>query len=377
MTRPEDIATTGDSSVTAPLIPLDRLGDARSILAIRLDTIGDVVMTAPALASLSAYGARVTLLTSSVAAPVAPLLTGVHDVVALDVPWMKPAETTRPRPSEHRAALERLRVRNFDAAVVFTVSTQDPLCASYLAYQCDVPRIAAHSGSPKLYGLATDPVPETDTWPPARHEVDRQLDLVRHLGFTADGGPGIALAGVSARVARLVRSLRGVPWCLVHPGASAQSRRYPERLWAEVIDRLAEHGVVSVLAGSKADRERVRAIARGCRSAPVRVDGRLDLPELAALISAAPVAATCNSAASHLAAALGTRVVTLYAGTNPQHGPYSRDAVVLRAETPCTWCLSSVCRLGEPRCLTGITPDRVANAVMLSFAGVRTASAAV
>lgn len=334
------------------------------VLAIRLDTIGDVIMTTPALGAMVDAGAEVTLLTSTYAAPLAPMLGYLDGVVTLDVPWMKPAERHLVPASAHLRVLDGLRARRFDAAVVFTVSTQNPACAAYLAYLCGVPRVVSHVGG-KLYGLVTEPVEDSDAIVEPRHEVVRQLDLAAAAGFPTNR---TALRLDIPPPARAVRSVLervgGGPWCLIHPGATAPSRRYPEAQWAEVCDLLGEAGVPAVLAGGRQDRHRCAEIAALSRANPMRVDGRLTLPEFAALMKAAPVAVTCNSAASHIAAAAVTPVVTLYAGTNSQHAPWSPVATVLRHETPCAWCFSSVCPHGTPVCTASIGPETVARAAL-------------
>ena len=95
---------------------------------------------------------------------------------------------------------------------------------------------------------------------------------------------------------------------------------------------------------------------------PLLLPGLLSLGELAALIAAAGVLIANNSGPVHLAAALGTPVVALYALTNPQHTPWRVPSRVLSQEVPCRDCLQSVCPEGHQRCLTGVAPERVAAA---------------
>ena len=343
-------------------------GGHERVLAIRLDTIGDVIMTTPALGAMAEASAEVTLLTSSFSRSLAPMLPYLRDVIPLDVPWMKPAEKHLDPSGSHLATLDRLREREFDLAVVFTVSTQDPSCAAYLAYLCGIPKIAAHVRG-KLYGLVTHPVFDTDEWPPTRHEVRRQIDLVSALGYTTeDTRLRLELPTPTRRAQAIADQLGSQPWCLMHPGATAPSRRYPNRLWARVADLLEQRGIRVVLAGGKHDRARCADLAHRCSVPPVRVDARLALPELATVMAAAPVAVTCNSAAAHLASAFDTPLVTLYAGTNPQHTPWTERATVLRRDTECTWCLSSTCCHHAPICIASLEPEVVADAVTAQLA---------
>ncbi|HKT33550.1 MAG TPA: glycosyltransferase family 9 protein, partial [Nitrospira sp.] len=84
--------------------------------------------------------------------------------------------------------------------------------------------------------------------------------------------------------------------------------------------------------------------------------------ELAALIARAPLLISNNTSAVHLASAVSTPVVDLYALTNPQHTPWRVPCKVLFEDVPCRFCYKSVCPEGHHRCLRGISPEAVVRA---------------
>ena len=90
--------------------------------------------------------------------------------------------------------------------------------------------------------------------------------------------------------------------------------------------------------------------------------GRLQLGELAAVLDDAALLLANNTGPVHLAAALGTPVVDLYALTNPQHAPWKTPAAVLYEDVPCRYCYRSVCPQGHHACLHLLAPERVAAA---------------
>jgi ADP-heptose:LPS heptosyltransferase len=92
--------------------------------------------------------------------------------------------------------------------------------------------------------------------------------------------------------------------------------------------------------------------------------GQLDLPELAALLQLAPVVIGNNSGPAHIAAAVGTPVVDLYALTNPQHTPWGVPSHVLYHDVPCKYCYRSVCPEGHHNCLQKVEPETVVAAVL-------------
>jgi ADP-heptose:LPS heptosyltransferase len=77
----------------------------------------------------------------------------------------------------------------------------------------------------------------------------------------------------------------------------------------------------------------------------------LDLAEFAGLMAEAPLLVSNNTGAVHLAAAVGTPVVDLYALTNPQHTPWLVPHRVLSRDVPCRNCYRSVCPHGTNACL--------------------------
>ncbi len=203
---------------------------ARRVLGIRLDNMGDVMMTTPALRALRESGPpdrQLTLLASRAGATLAPYLPDVDDVIALDAPWVKHDATER-RDLRRVAAL--LRRRRFDAAVIFTVYSQNPLPAAMLCHLAEIPLVLAHCRE-NPYHLLSHWVRESEPAGGIRHEVQRQLDLVATVGARTNDArlrfrtlPGDR-ASLAVKLASLGASgARG--WVVVHPGASAPSRRY-------------------------------------------------------------------------------------------------------------------------------------------------------
>lgn len=162
-------------------------------------------------------------------------------------------------------------------------------------------------------------------------------------------------------------------WILLHPGASAPSRRYPAERWRLAAALLQTHlRLPLVFAGGSDDLERVHDITRGDvaehdRGEPMprwpSLAGQLDFGALAALIGMARVLVACNSAPAHLAAATRTPVVDLYALTNPQHTPWRVRHRLLYQSVPCHDCYQSVCPLGHHRCLSSVEPQEILQAV--------------
>jgi lipopolysaccharide heptosyltransferase II len=287
-------------------------------------------------------------------------------------------KSTPPRPesSADRALIDQLRDRRFDAAVVFTVYSQSPLPAALLCYLADIPLRLAHCHE-NPYQLLTGWVPDPEPAAEIRHETRRQLDLVATVGARI-GDERLSLRIPDPARAQARRHLRdrglGLdrPWCVLHPGSTAASRRYPPELYAEVARRLVtEYGWSVVLTGSPGERDLTAGIAATAVVHVHDLTGVLDLPTLAAVIASAPVLITNNTGPGHVAAAVGTPVVSLYALTNPQHTPWQVPSRVLSHDVPCRWCYRSICPEGHHACLRQVPPEAVVAAALDLASGSR------
>jgi lipopolysaccharide heptosyltransferase II len=341
---------------------------ARRVLAVRLDTVGDVVMTTPALRALKTAvpGRRLTLLTSSVGAPAARLVADVDDVIVYDAPWLK-ATTPRTDSAGDRAMALRLRRQRFDAAVIFTVYTQNPLPSAMLCFLADIPLRLAHCRE-NPYQLLTDWIADPEPADVVRHEVRRQLDLVSAVGCgTGDERLSLRVSKVARRAVRRRLAAAGVDrtreWIVVHPGARAESRRYPPEAFASACRSLvAERRSQIVFTGDPSEQAVIDRVRAAMEMPSFSLAGTLALDELAALIAEASLLISNNTGPVHIAAAVGTPVVDLYALTNPQHTPWAVPHRVLSHDVPCKYCYKSVCPAGHHLCLRGVAPGAVVSA---------------
>jgi lipopolysaccharide heptosyltransferase II len=348
----------------------ERWRRAREVLCVRLDTIGDVLMTTPAIRALKQGAAdrRITLLTSHSGAEAARLVPEIDDVITYNAPWMKPESGSR----RELEMAELLRERAFDGAVIFTVYTQSALPAAFLCRLAGIPLQLAHCRE-NPYALLTDWVRETEPETGVPHEVQRQLDLVGTVGCTVeDDRLSIEVPRAATdRIDQLLEDCgidRARPWCVMHPGATAASRRYPPASFAAVADELTRDGWRIVLTGAPDEASLVASVRREMRAPALTLAGALDLGEMAALVAAAPLLISNNSGPVHIAAAVGTPVVDVYALTNPQHTPWRVPSRVLSHDVPCRWCYRSICPEGHQNCLRLIEPADVAAAARSLFA---------
>jgi ADP-heptose:LPS heptosyltransferase len=346
---------------------------ARRLLVVRADNIGDVVMTGPALRAIKRTlpDCGLTLLASPSGAMAAPLLPWLDGTIAWRVLWQelhgRPAD-----PASERRLVATLQARRFDGAIVLTSFSQSPhapACAAWLA------GIPLRAGASDAHGfMLTHALPKGDL---GRHQAERNLDLVRALGFDTDDDsleirvPDGARCGAAALLAS-----RGVPagrpYLLVSPWASIEARTYDGSRLARAAKIIsAAAGMPIVVTGHKRDGAKAALLAERMGPAAINLCGDTSVTELAALVAQARLVLTNNTSVMHLADALRTPAVVIYSGTDleSQWAPRRTPHRLLRKPTACSPCYAFTCPLD--RACMDIEPADVADAALalLSAAG--------
>ncbi len=354
--------------------------EARRLLVMRLDNIGDVVMTGPVLRALKENlpGASITLMASPGGKEAASLLPWVDEVFAWRVLWQDLGRLSFD-PAREWELIEALRRGSYDAAIILTSFKQTPHPAGYACYLAGIP---LRLGESKEWGggVLTDEAPPA---PDELHQVERNLRLIEYAGFgVEDRSLGLHVPEEARETAAELLQARGVapdaPYVLLNPWASAQARTYPTHRFAFAARLLSEEtGWPVVVSGTEADRSRSGELLDALGSRGVDLVGATSLSELAALVEGARLVLTNNTSTMHLLDALRTPGVVLFSGTELEEQWRPRDAPhkLLRRETPCSPCYAVACPFNL-ECLD-IPPDEVAEAGLSLLAEVGDRPAAI
>jgi ADP-heptose:LPS heptosyltransferase len=349
-------------------------GEARRLLVVRLDNIGDVVMTGPVLRALKENlpGSRITLMASPGGSKAAPLLPWVDEVFAWRVLWQDLGYLSFD-PAREWEMIRTLKEGSYDAAILLTSFKQTPHAPGYACYLAGIP---LRLGVSKEWGggVLSDEAPSV---PDELHQVERNLRLIEHLGFwVEDRTLSIRVPKEARETAAQLLEARGVapgtPYLLLNPWASAQARTYPTDRFARAAGHLSEEtGWPVVVTGTGKDRESASGLFEALGERGMDLVGATGLPELAALVEGARLVLTNNTSTMHLLDALRVPGVVLFSGTEleQQWRPRSAPHRLLRRETWCSPCYAFTCpyNLG---CLD-IPPEEVARAGLSLLAKVQ------
>jgi ADP-heptose:LPS heptosyltransferase len=326
---------------------------ARTVLVARLDNAGDVLLQGPMVRALANGADRVVFLAGPAGAAAAELLPGVDEVWTWACPWI--LGDPPPVDADDLAVLtERVRALAPDEAVVSTSFHQSPLPLALLLRSADVPRISAISVD--YPGSLLDVRHRVDDDLP---EPERALSLARAAGFDLPPGDDGRLA-----LRRPLPTADLSPgYIVLHPGASVPARAWPAQRCAEAVEALADAGHRVLVTGGPSERE-LTAFVAGRRG--VDLGGGTTLAEMAALLDGAAAVVVGNTGPAHLAAAVGTPVVSLFAPVVPaaRWAPYGVPTVVLGDQSAaCRGTRARECPVPGHPCLTSVTAQDVVAAV--------------
>ncbi|MBA2680236.1 MAG: glycosyltransferase family 9 protein [Ktedonobacteraceae bacterium] len=373
----------------------ERWQTVKKVLLVRLDNLGDVLLTTPAFHAVKSAlpHASLTLLASNVGAQVAALNPDIDDVIVYSAPWMDPWRKMPQDSEREQRMIAEIKARHFDGAIIFTSFHQSSLPSAYLCYLADIPlRVAASVDGPGSLLTTRHKYPDTII-----HEVEHNLDLVRVLGMDTDErdlvltvpadakhtieqllkihvGETLAVSQAPQPTSLLNRETARVsptysrPLVVVHPGCTMPARTYPWEMYVEVINLLVEQlGAFVIVTGANDEKPLVEQILEQVRpenrSATLAMAGTLPFPMFCALIQAADLTITNNTGPMHISAAVKTPVIALFALTNPpeQWGPWHVVHRQMYHDVSCRICYSRICPY-QHECLRLVSPQMVVDA---------------
>ncbi|TXT26943.1 MAG: membrane protein [Gallionellaceae bacterium] len=289
----------------------------RNVLLVQLGDIGDIVLTTPTIRAVreACPGARVSIL---VFKPYGLLLAADPNIDEV-------VETAR----AHGSLLHRLREavvfvrlfrqRHYDLVIDLRTGDRGAIL-SFLSRAKE--RVGPHVGKPFWHDLLfTKIICNLKVAPPPVHPgADQSLRVVRELGITTeDSTPQLYIAPCDRLRASVLLAEAGLTpeasMVTVNPFSRWKYKEWSNAKWGEVIDRLwKEHHISTVIIGSPEEIVTCQEIVAGREGYTISLAGKTTLGELAAVISMSMLHLGVDSAAPHIAAAVGTPTVTI-------HGP--------------------------------------------------------
>jgi ADP-heptose:LPS heptosyltransferase len=344
--------------------------NAGTAVVARLDSDGDVLLAGPAVRAVARGGDRVVLLVAPRGRQAAELLPGVDEIVVYDPPW-----SGFDPPDVDAAAFERavaeVAATGARRGVVLTSFHQSPLPAALLLGLAGVDHVTATSedypGSllAVRHRLAEPHEPSAG----GLHEVERALATVAAAGYPTAGDPwgdALAVSHPLPPATAVATLLPPLGYLVVHPSASVPARAPSPLVARSWVEALARAGHDVVVTGSAAETATTSLVADGQGSAVVDLGGRTTFADLAGVLAGAAAVVVGNTGPAHLAAAVGTPVVSAFAPVVSWDAWRPWGVPAVRLGDPGAGCAGTRARTcpvpGHP-CLDAVTGDDVVAAV--------------
>ena len=352
----------------------------KRMLVIRLDLIGDLVLSLTAVRALKRTypNAEIDLLALPSSAKVALSDPDLSQIIAYDPNiWRRPKALVQPKDwREAMAVIQRLRARHYDIAISVFGDW-----AAILAVLSGARRRVGF-GREGYPGFMTDNVPGRH-WDSRdhQHEVDYCLALAHEAGATITPDDRVPQLYVDELARKEVEELllnEGIhpntPLIVCHVSSNnGQSKRWPIPYWATLIDRLLRENVAQVVfSGAPDDLPLIESVTQRMHEhtehTAINLAGKTSLTQLAALTQRADLLITGDSGPMHIAAAVGTPLIAIHGPTDPAlSGPVSPHATILRSDIWCSPCYKAKdtadCRFFTTQCMKNITSNQVFDVV--------------
>jgi ADP-heptose:LPS heptosyltransferase len=325
-----------------------------SILVIRLDRIGDLVVSIPAIKALKQVfpSSRITALLARSTADLARLVPEIDEVIVY---------------GGFFPALAQLRERKF--SLVVDLLMDYPLKTAALAFFAGGMITCGFDieSRGRFFIAAFRPSA-------APKQMSKDLsDMVSFLaalagkgGMRADRDPVLALTESAREFSGQFLREKGIKdgdvVIGIAPGAKFPSQRWKEESFALLADRIAAKFSATIVIIAAGQEEAIVAkVVSSMKNKPAVALG-VPLDKLGGVISRFRLLVANNSGPLHMAAALGVATVSTMGPTVPGvWRPHGDRHIVIRKDLACSPCNRAFCRSHE--CMEGISVEEMEQAV--------------
>lgn len=156
----------------------------------------------------------------------------------------------------------------------------------------------------------------------------------------------------------------------IAPGAKHFTKRLPIKIWKKVIELLNNQGFTVVLFGGKEDVSVCEGLSDDKNNKILNRSGATSLVETSEYLQQCAVVVSNDSSVGHLAASFKIPVVSIFGSTIPGFGfvPYQTQNIIVENTSascrPCTHIGKSECPLGHFDCMNLLSPETIVESVL-------------
>ena len=335
--------------------------DYKKILIVRLDKIGDLVLSTPAIKAVhDAYpNSHITVLVRPYAREIVDGNPYVNEIITYDKAGGEKGFLKNIR------FILNLRKKRFDLALILHPKNRTHI----FLFLAGIPERVGYDK--KLGILLTKKIPHIKQYG-LKHEIDYTLDLLRYVGIEPkDKSLHVPIKKESEKKISDIFTKNGISGTdlviAIHPGSSCPSKRWRVEHFAKVGDLLALNykAKIVIMAGPK-DKGFGDKTAELMESNPLNLSGKTTIADLASILKHSHLFISNDSGPVHVACAVGTPTIAIFGrndrGLAPTRWrPVGERDIALHKDIGCEPCLSHNCKKGFA-CLEAISEEEVLKA---------------
>jgi len=333
----------------------------KKILIVRLDRIGDVVLSTPVIKALrdACPESHIAFMVRPYTADLVKNNPYLNEVIIYD------------KEGPERGLLGNLKFiwalawKRFDIAIILHPTAR----AHIVTFFSGIPRRIGYDK--KMGSLLTKRIPHTKQLG-LKHESDYSLDILSYIGIETE--EKMLCVPVNAesecRIGELFakNGINGQDTVIVvNPGASCPSKRWRPENFAKVSDTLAErYDAKIVIISDSRDKYFADSVSKEMKAKSLNLAGLTAVKDLASVFKRSDLFISNDSGPVHIACATGVPVIAIFGrndrGLSPERwGPMGKNDIVLHKDVGCDICMAHNCRIGF-KCLDAITVGEVVSA---------------
>lgn len=331
----------------------------RKILLVRLDHVGDLLLTRPAVRLLRDYypDAKIDWLVPAESLKLLGCDQFVDSLIPYKHHWYRRGRKTWETWREFGSLVRKLRAEHYDAALDFRGDFRSIL----LMFLAKIPRRMG-------YGITGGGFLLTDclAYDRSLHQVELNAKLLQPLGLSRKPEYLPLHAQPELFSALVPRTSPEKKRVIVHPGAGYPSKVWPAENFERLLKSLTEiREAEFFIIGTREEKNAAPMSALLERHASVKdMRGLLELHDLPAFMQNAELFIGGDSGPAHIAAAQGIMVLSLFSGANDERlwRPWTPNLHLMTHKVPCSPCGQSVCPVPGHPCMEGILVEDVLHA---------------
>ena len=330
----------------------------KKILLVRLDRIGDVILSTPAIRAIrDAYPeSYIAFMVRPYAAEVVEGNPYLNEIIIYD------KEGEQKDLFGNLKFIQLLRKENFDLAIILHPTIRTHIVTSLAG-------IPIRVGYDRKWGfLLTKRIPHGKQFG-LKHEIDYTLNILEYIGVKAkDKTLYVPLKERSERKIDGLFAASGVKKddtvIAINSGASCISKRWGQKQFAKVGELLMnKYGAKIIIICGPKDKPFGDKVASLLKENCINLSGKTSVSDVASVLKRSRLFISNDSGPVHIACAVGTPAIAIFGrsdrGLSPERwGPSGNKDIILHKYVGCKVCLAHNCKISF-KCLEAITVEEV------------------